>query len=78
MGALELVVNMIVLWNAIYMQDALRAKGEEVRPEDVERLSPLVLHHINLQGKYHFTLPEGVAQGQHRPLRDPNTSQEDL
>jgi hypothetical protein len=28
---------------------------------DVERLSPLVFHHINLQGKYHFTLPEEIA-----------------
>lgn len=38
----------------------------------------LVFHHINLQGKYHFTLPEEVAQGQHRPLRDPQTVQDDL
>jgi TnpA family transposase len=81
LGALGLVVNMIALWNAIYIQDALdelRAQGETVRPEDVERLSPLVFHHINLQGKYHFTLPEEIAQGQHRPLRDPNTTQEEL
>lgn len=45
LGALGLVVNMIALWNAIYIQDALdvlRAQGEVVRPEDVERLSPLV------------------------------------
>jgi TnpA family transposase len=81
LGALGLVVNMIALWNAIYIQDALddlRSQGEIVRPEDVERLSPLVFHHINLQGKYHFTLPEEIAQGHHRPLRDPNTAQEEL
>jgi TnpA family transposase len=81
LGALGLVVNMIALWNAIYIQDALdelRSQGEIIRPEDVERLSPLVFHHINLQGKYHFTLPEEIAQGHHRPLRDPNTAQEDL
>jgi len=26
----------------------------------------------NSQGKYHFTLPEGVVQGQHHPPRDPS------
>jgi Tn3 transposase DDE domain len=81
LGALGLVVNMIVLWNAMYIQDALdelRASGAVVRPEDVERLSPLVFHHINVQGKYHFTLPEEVAQGHHRPLRDPQMIQEEL
>lgn len=54
------------------MQDALdemRALGQEVRPEDVERLAPLRFRHINVHGKYHFTLPEIVAQGHHRPLR---------
>jgi len=67
--------------HAMYIQDALdelRSQGEIVRPEDVERLSPLVFHHINLQGKYHFTLPEEIAQGHHRPLCDPNTAQEEL
>jgi hypothetical protein len=43
-----------------------------VLQEDVERLSPLVLQHMNLQGTYHFTLPESVAQGNHRPLRRPS------
>ena len=61
------------------MQDALdelRAHGEVLRPEDIERLSPLGTRHINLEGKYHFTLPETVAQGQHRPLRQPASSEE--
>jgi len=43
LGALGLVVNMIALWNAMYIQDALdelRSQGEIVRPEDIERLSP--------------------------------------
>jgi TnpA family transposase len=44
LGVLGLVVNMITLWNTWYMQDALdemRVLGQEVRPEDVERLAPL-------------------------------------
>src|SRR5713101_6885835 len=40
-----------------YMQDALdewRSSGQEVQPEDVERVAPLRFQHINVQGKYHF------------------------
>lgn len=75
LGALGLVVNILLLWNTLYMQDALddlRAKGHEVLREDIERLSPLTLQRMNLQGTYHLTLPELVAQGNHRPLRRPS------
>lgn len=81
MGVLGLVVNMITLWNTWYMQDALdemRLLGQEVRPEDVERLAPHRFQHINVHGKYHFTLPETVAQGHHRPLRPLSSSSEEL
>jgi Tn3 transposase DDE domain len=63
------------------MQDALderQGNGQEVRQEDVERLAPLRFQHINVQGTYHFTLPENVAQGHHRPLRQPSSSSEEL
>ncbi len=63
------------------MQDALderRRNGQEVRPEDVEHLDPLRFQHINVHGKYHFTLPESVALGHHRPLRQPSSSSEEL
>jgi TnpA family transposase len=75
LGALGLVVNAIVLWNTLYMEAALqhlRAEGAEVRDEDVARLSPLVHHHINFQGRYSFALSETVARGELRPLRDPD------
>ena len=75
LGALGLVVNLVVLWNTIYMDaalDRLRADGFDVRPEDVARLSPLGFKHINMLGRYAFTLPETVARGELRPLRDPN------
>ena len=73
-GALGLVVNVILLWNTIYMDAALaqlRAEGFEVRDEDVARLSPLGFEHINMLGRYAFTLPDIVARGELRPLRDP-------
>ncbi len=81
LGALGLVVNMIVLWNTWYMQDALdelRNSGQEARREDVERLAPLRFQHINVHGTYHFVLPESVAQGHHRPLRPLTSSSEEL
>ena len=74
LGALGLVLNMIVLWNTIYMEAALnhlRRDGYLVRDEDVARLSPLLHEHINMLGRYSFSVPEAVANGELRPLRDP-------
>ena len=75
LGALGLVVNMLVLWNTIYMDAALsqiRLEGKiEIKPEDVARLSPLGFEHCNLLGRYHFSVPEYIQQGQLRPLRNP-------
>ena len=49
----------------------LRAEGFDVRDEDVARLSPLGFEHINMLGRYAFTLPDAVARGELRPLRNP-------
>jgi hypothetical protein len=77
LGALGLVVNIIVLWNTLYIDAALlqlRAVGSPVKPEVVARLSPLVYEHINLLGRYAFSLPEAVQRGELRPLRSPSDS----
>jgi TnpA family transposase len=74
LGALGLVLNVIVLWNTIYMDAALsqlRAEGYSVRDEDVARLSPLIHEHINMLGRYSFVVPESVVRGELRPLRTP-------
>jgi hypothetical protein len=74
LGALGLVVNVIVLWNTLYMEAALtqlRRQGYPVRDEDVARLSPLLYHHINMLGRYSFAVPEAVIRGELRPLRNP-------
>ena len=66
LSTLGLVVNIIVLWNTLYMEAALqhlRAEGVEVRPEDVARLSPLGYTHLNFLGQYSFDLAEHIAQG---------------
>jgi len=74
LGALALVLNVIVLWNTIYMDAALeqlRQEGHLVQNEDVARLSPLIHDHTNLLGRYSFAIPESVARGELRPLRNP-------
>lgn len=74
LGALGLVVNIIVLWNTIYMDAALkqlREEGFQVLEEDVARLSPFGHKHINMLGRYSFAVPDAVARGELRSLRDP-------
>jgi TnpA family transposase len=74
LGALGLVLNMIVLWNTSYIEAALnqlRADGFEVRDDVVARLSPLLHEHINMLGRYSFSVPDAVAKGELRPLRNP-------
>ena len=76
LGALGLVVNIIVLWNTIYIDAVLaqlRLEGYRVRDEDVARLSPFIhKRHINLLGRYSFAVPEAVSRGELRPLRNPD------
>lgn len=77
LGSLGLVTNIVVLWNTIYIDaalDRLRAEKYDVRLEDVARLSPLGHNHVNMLGRYAFTLPDTVARGELRPLRDPRTA----
>jgi TnpA family transposase len=74
LSALGLVVNVIVLWNTIYMDAALsqlRLEGYLVCDEDVVRLSPFGHEHINMLGRYSFVVPESVTRGELRPLRNP-------
>jgi TnpA family transposase len=81
LGTLGVVVNIIVLWNTLYIDAALqqlRADGFPVLPEDVARLSPLVYEHINLLGRYAFSVPEAVQRGQLRPLRTSSEAIEEL
>jgi hypothetical protein len=74
LGALGLLLSLIVPWNTIYMEaalDQLRREGYRVQDDDVARLSPLMHEHINMLGRYALTVPEAVAKGDLRPLRDP-------
>jgi len=48
-----------------------------VRDEDVARLSPLGFDHINMLGRYAFILPDQIARGELRPLRDPKNTDDE-
>ena len=68
-------VNMIVLWNTIYMNAALeqlRREGYPMSEEDKARLSPLIHSQINMQGRHSFMMPAAVAMGNRCPLRNPD------
>lgn len=68
------MVNAVALWTSFYLDRAvehLRDAGEEVRKEDLARISPLIREHVHVLGRYQFTLEESVAVGGVRPLRDP-------
>ncbi len=60
--------------NTIYIEAVLnqiRLEGYVVLDEDVARLSPLIHEHINMLGRYSFAVPDEVARGELRSLRDP-------
>jgi hypothetical protein len=69
-----LVLNIIVLWNTIYIDAVLkqlRLENYPIRNEDIARLSPLIYDHINVLGCYLFTISEGIIKGELRALRNP-------
>lgn len=79
LGALGLVVNVLVLWNTYYMNVALnklRSIRQQVLPSDVARLSPLGRKHINMLGRYYFSIDKAIEQGADLPLRDPEARED--
>ena len=73
-----LVLNCVVLWNTVYCNralDQLRDQGYPVLDTDAERLSAFIRDHIGIDGHYAFHLPD--LGGTHRPLRDPDSSDDD-
>ncbi|MGH9279638.1 MAG: Tn3 family transposase [Acidimicrobiales bacterium] len=65
------MVNAIALFNTRYMDRAVshvRGRGRTIDDHDLDRLSPLVREHIELHGRYSFSLPDAVRDGKLRPL----------
>jgi TnpA family transposase len=76
LGALGLTLNAIALWNSTYIQaalDQLTREGWGIDQADIARISPLLFKHINFLGRYAFDLPQAIAEGALRPLRNPSS-----
>lgn len=72
LGALGLTLNASVLWQTLYIDQALRvlaALGKAPNEDDVARLSPLIHANLHVLGRYSFDLAPEVASGKLRPLR---------
>jgi hypothetical protein len=70
-SGLNLVVAAIVLWNTVYLEQAvaaIRQSGQAVSDETLAHLSPLKWEHINLTGDYHWRKDAGLRNRKLRPL----------
>ncbi|TGE20537.1 hypothetical protein E5K00_21320 [Hymenobacter aquaticus] len=71
---LTLLTNCVLLWNTVYMQEAvwpLQAQGYPVDETHFEYLLPSRYEHINRLGKYSFANPAQVDPQHRRSLRQP-------
>jgi TnpA family transposase len=71
-SCLNLVTNAIVLWNTVYMAEAveqLKREGYPVNESDLAHVWPTRYEHINVYGRYHFNLEEARRRKGLRPLR---------
>ena len=71
-GCLNLVTNLILIWNTVYMHEIvqhLRQEGQLIRDDDLMHIWPTRHAHINIYGKYYFGLwtkrrcPSGALMG---------------
>lgn len=46
----------------------LQGQPGRIKEEDAARLSPLIHEHVNVLGRYSFTLTDKIQSGQLRPL----------
>jgi TnpA family transposase len=77
LGALGFVLNVIVLWNTLYLDaalDQIRHSGLPIDEADIAHLSPLIYAHIRIEGRYQFSLSPDLVRGRLRPLRSPRPS----
>lgn len=71
-GCLNVLTNLVVVWNTIYTQEVLKkhqADGYEVDENDFEHLSPSRHAHINRLGRYTFQQTDQFTTNGLRPLR---------
>ena len=73
-GCLNLVSNIIIVWNTIYIGKAveqLRQEGYTVDDEDLKHIWPTRHRHINVYGRYLFNIEDIRKLRELRKLRQP-------
>jgi TnpA family transposase len=71
-SCLNLVTNAVILWNTVYMAEAvaqLKREGYPVNESDLAHIWPSRYEHINVYGRYHFNIEEARRRKGLRPLR---------
>ena len=71
-SCLNLVTNAVILWNTVYMAEAiaqLKREGYPVNESDLAHIWPTRYAHLNVYGRYHFNMEEARERKGLRPLR---------
>ena|ERR1700752_2568194 len=71
-SCLNLVTNAVIVWNTVYMTEAvaqLKRAGYPVNESDLAHIWPSRYEHINVYGRYHFNIEEARRRKGLRPLR---------
>ncbi|OJW67409.1 MAG: hypothetical protein BGO68_00070 [Candidatus Amoebophilus sp. 36-38] len=69
-----MVVAAIILWNTVYLEQAiqfLKDQGQTIDENLLSHISPLGWEHINLTGDYLWPANKPFRKGKFRPLRVP-------
>ncbi|QDZ64581.1 hypothetical protein EVD20_21885 [Elizabethkingia bruuniana] len=69
---LNLLTNIVIVWNTIYIQEVINQlyfEGYDISDEDFEHISPAPFEHVNRLGKYSFSTTFEVNNNGLRPLR---------
>jgi TnpA family transposase len=71
-SCLNLITNAVILWNTVYMAEAiaqLKWEGYPLNERDLSHIWPTRYEHINVYGRYHFNIEEAQRRKGLRPLR---------
>jgi TnpA family transposase len=71
-SCLNLITHAVILWNTVYMAEAiaqLKREGYPVNESDLPHIWPTRYEHINVYGRYHFNIEEAQRREGLRPLR---------
>lgn len=75
-GCHNLLTNAVILWNSVYMAEALaqlEREGHSINHQDLMHIWPTRFEHINVYGRYHFNLEEARQRNGLRELREPDS-----